>query len=367
MGIFTNFLKTDSDKLDAAISPYTFPDSPMAIWANGFNSGQTFVTRQEAMSVPAVSRARGIICGSIGSIRLETRRALDNSKIESASIIRNPDPRMPRSVVYAWTAEDILFNGVAYWQVMSLDEATGRPASAQWISAKRIIQDLDVTGTIVLGYQLDNEKLPASGVGSLIQFTGMDEGALNRGGRTIRTAVELEKAVYRFAQEPTPAVVLKSTLPLPKERVTALLDAWRQARQTRGTAFLNDSIDMTSVGFNSAELQLTEARQYLASEIARLMGIPEWYLGANAGGSMTYSNVTSERRALLDFSLRPIISSIEDRLSMDDVTVRGQYVSFDLDDFLRGNPLERAEIYSKLIPLGVMTVDEVRRDEEMVD
>jgi phage portal protein BeeE len=52
---------------------------------------------------------------------------------------------------------------------------------------------------------------------------------------------------------------------------------------------------------------------------------------------------------------------------MDDVTVRGQYVSFDLDDFLRGNPLERAEIYSKLIPLGVMTVDEVRRDEEMVD
>jgi HK97 family phage portal protein len=97
------------------------------------------------------------------------------------------------------------------------------------------------------------------------------------------------------------------------------------------------------------------------------MGIPEWYLGANAGGSMTYSNVTSERRALLDFSLRPIISSIEDRLSMDDVTVRGQYVSFDLDDFLRGNPLERAEIYSKLIPLGVMTVDEVRRDEEMVD
>ena len=46
---------------------------------------------------------------------------------------------------------------------------------------------------------------------------------------------------------------------------------------------------------------------------------------------------------------------------------RGQHCRFDLDDFLRGNPTERAEIYSKLVPLGIMTVDEVRPDEDLVD
>jgi len=51
---------------------------------------------------------------------------------------------------------------------------------------------------------------------------------------------------------------------------------------------------------------------------------------------------------------------------MPDILPRGQKARFDLDDFLRGNPLERAEIYSKLVPLGVMTVDEVRRDEDLV-
>ncbi len=113
---------------------------------------------------------------------------------------------------------------------------------------------------------------------------------------------------------------------------TAILNAWKQARQTKGTAFLSDNVDMESVGFNAADLQLTEAREYLAKEIARLMNIPAYYLDASTN-TMTYSNVTAERRALLDFSLRPLLTAIEQRLSMDDITVSTQYVEYDLDDF----------------------------------
>ena len=148
-------------------------------------------------------------------------------------------------------------------------------------------------------------------------------------------------------------------------KATAILTAWKQARQTKGTAFLSDNVDMQSVGFNAADLQLTEGREYLAKEIARLMNIPAYYLDASTN-TMTYSNVTAERRALLDFSLRPLLTAIEQRLSMDDITVSTQYVEYDLDDFLRGNPLERADVYSKLIPLGVLTVEEAREEEDLV-
>ncbi len=65
-------------------------------------------------------------------------------------------------------------------------------------------------------------------------------------------------------------------------------------------------------------------------------------------------------------SLAAAVTAIEQRLSMDDVTVRGQYVEFDLDDFLRGDPLTRADVYSKLIPLGVLTVEEAREEEDLV-
>ena len=365
MGLYSKYIKP---QLSAALAPYTFPDKPLAVWANGFDSNaSTYCTRHDAMSVPAVARARNIIVGTAASLELHTKRKLDKSRVEPTPlIISNPDKRMPSSVVYGMTCENLLFHGVAYWQVRELDEQTGRPSQIQWIDAPRVSQVLDSTGEIVVGYQLEAQRVPNTGIGSLIQFTAIDpDGVLNRGGRTIRTAAELERAVNRYSLEPLPTTLLKATAPMDANKATEMLNAWKKARQNRGTAFLSENVEMTSVGFNAAELQLTEAREYLAKEIARLMNIPSWYVDANTN-SMTYSNVTSERRALIDFSIRPLLTAIEQRLSMDDITVGTQYVEYDLDDFLRGNPLERADVYSKLIPLGVLTVEEAREEEDLV-
>jgi HK97 family phage portal protein len=111
-------------------------------------------------------------------------------------------------------------------------------------------------------------------------------------------------------------------------------------------------------------MQMVEARQFLSAEIARTCGIPAWYLNAESA-SMTYSNVTAERRSLLDFGLRPFISIIEERLSMDDVTPRNQIVRFAIDDFLRGNPMERVDITIKLLDAGIINLDEAREMEDL--
>jgi HK97 family phage portal protein len=365
MGLYSKYLKP---QLTAAIAPYTFPDKPLSVWSPGFDGvTSTYVTRREALSVPACARAKNIIVGTAAALELHVKRKFDQSRVEpTPTIISQPDKNMPTAVVYGMTAENLLFHGVAYWQIKEIDPATGRPSQIRWIDAPRVSQILDSTGEIVIGYQLEAQRVPDNGIGSLIQFTGIDpDGVLNRGGRTLRTAAALERAVFNYAETPTPSVVLKANVPMDSNKATAILNAWKQARQTKGTAFLSDNVDMQSVGFNAADLQLTEAREYLAKEIARLMNIPAYYLDASTN-TMTYSNVTAERRALLDFSLRPLLTAIEQRLSMDDITVSTQYVEYDLDDFLRGNPLERADVYSKLIPLGVLTVDEAREEEDLV-
>jgi HK97 family phage portal protein len=359
MGLLFNFIKPEKQEVTAALAPFTIREP------NLFPFRGTSSTRAEAMSVPAVARGRNIICGTIASIPLELR-GRDMSKLPVPNFLQQPDPRTPTSVLMAYTAEDILFFGRAFWQITEMDETTNRPRSAQWIEQRRVTEKLDPTGYIVTGYQIDSAETPQRGVGSLIAFSGLDEGVLHRAGRTIRTAASLERAVEKYANEPIPSVVLKSNQVLSPERVTNLLSTWRQSRQERSTAFINENIEFEHIGFNSSELQLAEARQYLVSEIARLMGIPEWYLGAAAGGSMTYSNVTDERKTLVDFSLRPIMTAIEQRLTLDDITLRGTTVRFNLDDFLRGNASDRADIYTKLIPLGVLSVEEARNLEDMV-
>ncbi len=365
MGFWQNLLgvtpQDDINKVDAAVAPYNYQAYSQPFNIYGVNT----VTREQAMQVPAVARARNIICATIGSLPLEVRRESNNSRVPTPPFIRQPDPRMTGQSVYTFLAEDILFTGNGYLQILELG-ADGRPLSAQWISASTVTKVLDSAGLNVVGYQVSGSRVPNQGLGSLIPFTGYDEGLLNRAGTTILTALALEKAVKRFAEEPTPNVVLKSNLPMPAERVTALLNSWKEARNTRGTAFVNDTIDFQSIGFNPEQLSLSSARQYMASEIARACNLPEWYLGANAGGSMTYSNTIQERRALVDFSLKPLMTAITSRLSDIDITPRGSYVKFDLAEFYAPSALERADIFTKLIPLGVMTVEEARIEEDLI-
>ena len=366
MGFFQNLLGVTPDnsanKVDAAVAPYNYQQ-----YAQPFDYfGLSAISRADAMKVSSVARARNIMCSTIGSLPLEVRRESNNSKVVTPLFIKQPDPRMPGQSVYTFLAEDLLFTGQGYLRILELG-TDGRPLSAEWISVSRVTRTLDALGHNVRYYSVDGTVVPENGLGSLIPFTGYDEGLLVRAGITIQTALALEKAVKRFADEPTPNVVLKSNLPMPAERVTALLNSWKEARQTRGTAFVNDTIDFQSIGFSPEQLTLNQARQYMASEIARACNIPEYYLGANAGGSMTYSNVTAERRSLIDLSLRPLMTCITSRLSENDITPRGSIVKYNLEEFYSPSAQERAQIYTQLIPLGVMTVEEAREREDLIN
>lgn len=332
-----------------------------------FNYGNVAaVDRNTAMQVPALSRARNIICGTIGSLPLETRLRADNSYVQSPRVINQPDQRVSGSGVYFWVAEDLLFYGVSYGLVTEVfQEFPNRIKSWTRIVPTRVTVNYNPAATEVIGYSLDGKRVPDQGVGSLIVFYGLDEGILSRGGRTIRTAHELEKAAYNFAQEPTPAMALKSDINLPSERITKLLESWKVARQTRSTAFLNANVELQQFGHNPRDLQLVEARQYLAAEIARLCNIPAWYLNADTG-SMTYSNVTQSRRDLIDLSIKPLLVSIEQRLSQPDFTPQTQHVRFDLNDFLRGTAEERARVWQILNSIGALSVEEIRELEDLV-
>ena len=171
-----------------------------------------------------------------------------------------------------------------------------------------------------------------------------------------------------MAQEPVPTTVLKNSgVDLPAEQVTNLLTSWKRARQERATAYLAGNLEIQTLGFDAVQMQLAENRMGLASEIARMVNIPAWYLNAEAA-SMTYTNVTSERRSLLDFSIMPtLLKPIEQRLSMSDITPITQEVRFELSEYLRGNPLEQIEVIGKMLELGLIDIPAARGMLDLVE
>jgi HK97 family phage portal protein len=349
--------------VQAGLTPVQIADSVYNILG-----GSTNTTRALAMSVPSVARARGIICGTIGSLPLTTFNRITGEYVDPHRVINQPDPRVAGFVIYCWLAEDIWLYGAGYGQVLEMYSATdgGRVRAWTRVSPDRVTVDTDFLNTTINGYKVDGKSVPMQGVGSIIRFDGADEGFLHRSGKTVAAAVYLENAALNYAKEPAPSMVLKSNgTNLTAERISSLLSAWKSARQSRSTAFLNADVDLKEFGFDPKSLQLAEGRQYVALELARACGIPAYFLSAETT-SMTYSNAVSERRSLVDFSLRPILKAIEERLSLPDFVPNPVMVRFDLDDFLRGNALERAQVYEILNRIGAMSVEQIQREEDLI-
>jgi HK97 family phage portal protein len=325
-----------------------------------------FVSREEALSVPALQRCRNLLAGTIGAIPLELYRKSTNEEIGSPYWLEQPSYSQPRSVTIAYTVESLLLYSQAFWKVVEVYQEDGRPSRFEWIANNRVTITLDSTNTFVRSYAVDGITLPMDGLGSLVTFQSLLPGILNTGIQTIRAAIDVQKAAAIAAATPMASGYIKNTgADLDPKEVQGLLAAWKNARNNRATAYLTSTLEYNAVSFSPKEMMYNEAIQNLATEIARLCNVPAYYVSAEMNNSMTYANVQDERKQFLLLSLQPFITAIEDRLSMDDITARGHVVKFDIDkNFLRTDPLAELAVIEKLLALNLVTQEQAM---EMTD
>jgi len=335
------------------------------LYASG--NGAPFMDRFTALQVPAVGRCRNLIAGVISSIDLELYKKSTGVKLESPLWLDQPDMRQPRSVTIAYTVDSLLFYGVAYWRVTSLYADDGRPSGFEWVANTRVTVTTDETGEAVKYYSVNGARAPMSGIGSLVTFQSLLPGVLETGARTIQAAIDIEKAASVAAATPMATGFIKNSgADLPEAQIQGLLASWKAARASRSTAYLTSTLDYQTVGYSPKEMMYNEASQYLATEIARLMNVPAYYISADMNNSMTYQNIIDGRKEFVAYSLQPFISAIENRLSMDDITRRGNIVRFALDEtFLRADTLKRLEAIEKMLTLGLITVEQAQALEEL--
>ena len=325
-----------------------------------------YVSREDALSVPALQRCRNLLSGTIGAIPLELYKKSTNEELGSPAWLEQPTYSQPRSVTIAYTVESLLLYGQSFWKVIEVYQEDGRPSRFEWIANNRVTITLDSTNTFVKSYAVDGMTLPMDGLGSLITFQSLLPGILNTGVQTIRAAIDVQKAATIAASTPMATGYIKNTgADLDPKEVQGLLASWKMARNNRSTAYLTSTLEYNPVSFSPKDMMYNEAIQNLATEIARLCNVPAYYVSAEMNNSMTYSNVQDERKQFLSLSLQPFISAIEDRLSMDDITARGNVVKFDIDkNFLRTDPLQELAVIEKLLSLNLITQEQAM---EMTD
>ena len=321
-------------------------------------------TRATAMQVPAFVDALKTYTHTISAFPL--REYFDGQPVPARQLLSQPSPIYPYANVVQRYVSDMLMHDRAYWRILERDFA-GYPISIEVMRVEDVT-DLPAYYTGIEANQQPpadpfyylSRRIPTRDV---IKFYGSGEGGwLANGATAITTAAALEAATLMYSETPIPTVALKNSGPdLPAEQVDALLDAWEEARANRGTAYLNNTIDAQVMGFSARDVQLVEGKNSASIAIARLANLDPIWVGAGVpGSSLTYSNRVDLYRNLLDTALRPIMNLVTQRLSMPDVTPPGYQIAFDTTSFLRDNTIAIADVITKLLPLGVIDVEEAK-------
>lgn len=323
------------------------------------------VSREQAIQVPAVKRVRDLIAGTLGTLELCQLTKPGYVEVYSA-LLEQPEDDIARSVTMTRTIEDMLFEGRAWWRILSFGP-DGFPDRIRRLEADSVtvlrsgrvwVNPASGAGGISIGYQPDE---------LLIRIDSPNDPLLVAGARAIRTALLLGQAADRFANDPQPVgyVTPKADVELdPAFDVEEAMDDMEDARARRTWGYVGGALELHQLTWNPEQLQFMTQRDYAVLEIARIGGVDPEELGVSTT-SRTYANSEQRRLDLIDFTCAAYVTAIQDRLSMNDVTLPGRRVYFEYDAFLRSDTPSRMDVYDKGRRVGAYDDERIARAERI--
>lgn len=335
------------------------------------------VARNVALSIPAVRRARAALLtpATFGLVAFQgpVQLAEDDSR---CAWLRQPERNRPRFNTLALLIDDGLWHGRAV--VRAERNIGGATAFVERIHPQRWLPTFDPNDPdTVVSWRVDAQDYTPEQfhLAGFVAFDFADLGGLRRFGFELLSLYgDLQAAAGRYARAPHPHAILRNVAgdELTKEEINELLDEWEWARENRGVGYL-DGYEYETQGWSARELQLTEAREHAALEVARLLQLPAFAVDAKGGDSMTYANIVDRRKDLVE-ALRPWTTVLTQTMSMDTrsggqvrglLLPRGVRAEFDASDYLRDDALARMGVWEKGLALDLFDVDDVRRMEPL--
>lgn len=330
----------------------------------------TPITREQAMTVPAVSAAVDFISSTIASMPVKLYK-----KVESTHTVKSMDDdtrvkllngdtgdtldafQMKKAVV----ADYLMGRGGYIYIRKSRNEVTGLCHVSDGFVAPQILNPDPINKDYVLFVY--NHQYELHDFVKLLRNT--TTGAFGV-GLTDEVAKALQTAyatlMYQLMAVQTGGNkkgFIKSENKLTQEAIDALKLAWRNlySNGSEKVVVLNKGLDFQEASNSSVEMQLDQNKKTLDTEIEKIFHI--------------YSDDTNAERSYyrtFKEAIYPIVRAFETALNRDLLLEREKksyYFEFDVKEILRVNIKERFEAYRLAKETGFMTINEIRTAENM--
>lgn len=358
MGLFSK-LRTRASASTSYPNVHIDAAGRMSTYFSGVNAG-VFVDTTTTLSVPGIWRGVTLISDAIGALPVHAYRS-EKYVDPQPNILVRPVATETRIETISAMVAALLIHG-NYIAILGAPGPNGYPETFYPVNPEKVGVRRD-EGAIV--YRINNVDYDSSEIMHIKGFSLPGElvgyGILAAQRQAIGGAIATQTYSQRYFNGGAipPAYIESDNVDLTQEEANAMKSAWLQSYGgiNMTPPVFNASTRIKTIAANARDSQLVESRQYSLTEIANMIGLPAYYLGA-PNSSRTYSNVSEENLQLVRWSLMPWISRIEAKLT--DYIPRGQVVKFNVDALLRPDTKSRYEAHAIAIDKGFLTVDEVR-------
>jgi HK97 family phage portal protein len=164
--------------------------------------------------------------------------------------------------------------------------------------------------------------------------------------------------------------ILKFPQKLSQEQRYGISNSWKSqyagGANAGKTAILEEGVEYQTISMSMEDAQWLESRQFSVEEIARLFRVPPTIIGDLRHGN--YSNSVEMNRVFVVHTLRRHMAMWEQAIARSLLTEAGRRTYFaehNVEGLLRGDSGNRADFYSKGVADGWLTIDEVRKYENL--
>lgn len=358
MGLFNFFNKRDND--NSNIGNVTPPVDDVLLQA--LLNGET-ITREKALTIPAVSGAVDFIANSIACMPVKLYKYKKGEVTEDENDNRvkllNGDTgdtldafQLKKAMV-----EDYLLGKGGYAYINRGNNSNNVTSihyvEDQYITIMRIVRPIFKEYTInVLGddYQpyefikvLRNTKDGASGSGAIVEVS-----------KCLETAYQT--LLYQLGMVKTGGNkkgFLKSSRKLGLDEIQALKKAWKNqySNSSENVVVLNNGLEFQESSNSSVEMQLNENKKTLQDEI----------------NSIFHIYPTDFHRTFKE-AIYPIVKAFETALNRDlllEKEKKNYFFTFDVKEIVKANLEERYNAYKTAKETGFLTLNEIRREENL--
>ena len=352
-----------------------------SIWGSGGDltafstQADTLVDQVSATTINSVWACVTLIADTISTLPVDAFIKKDGVTFPyrpKPTWVTQPDFEISSTAFWQQTLISLLLDGNAFIRVFR-DPNTGDVLNLMTLNPMKVNVNRTAVGQKRFHYEGEGRSLDSNEIlhitGSLLMPGEVRAASpIDKLKENFGLSMALENFAARFFGQGTHTQgVITYPGQLTKEQAENLSRSFDNShkgyKRAHRTGVLSGGAQFVKTSANPDEAQMLASRRLAVEDVARAYRVPLNMIGLVESGAQSYNSNEQNAIAFVTHTLRPWIVKLEDAFSS--LLPNKAYIDFNVSELLRGDFATRVAGYSSALQSGWMTINEVRKIEDL--